>query len=1258
MERKLLSLPSFFVLLLVAGIAFLAAPVVDVQATVPTATVTATTTGGNVVATITFNVAVKATTAGPPPVLAAVGFGREDLSVTKTITMPAAAAVADAPLAAGEWTLTTPSSGANANKVWTVTATKPTNSDGSITVAIKSTAAGLQEAGAGNTDAYVYDATDTQTESFTDHDGTKPTVGIALDSPAGSRSLEPFLVTFTFTDAGGFATAGPTSFALGSINVTGGEATELGSLTGTSSPYTMKAYIQADSGVSEVLIGVAANAVMDAAGNGNDAVPHVRGATDTPPAVPSGTLRVVVDTIKPFVDIGTVTTPASPTAESPVTSIAVTFTVKEESATGAATKTEALGASAARAIVATEVTVEGGTITAPVAKTGTFDAVFTATITPEATATEVTISVNAGAVVDAAGNGNARTMPAKTVSTGYVAPTTPPPTPTVPEEGTALTGGVVGFTFDVNIPARSFVVLAKSPNDAGFTDSLTTEIDIKDDAWQDLTNFMGVGPGGAIDLISPVGRASTSRHELAVNPSQDLVISEIMWGSDEGLGTTDADRAKSQWIELYNTTSAAISGTWELRFTKSATGEGVTNDRLADKFTNFGLTQSNQYWAIPDTAGGAYGQSGRTSSPAANQGTLRRLVSMARKIDFAKVEKLDHDNDSAKNRTKQLEGVPAGDLAGSWEASKDPQGAHLTGRRLGTPGAAPFVTVNTTKISKAVVFNEVANREGDVNDWIELYNPGSSDVTINGWVLSKVTAVDTDEVLFKFESDESIVVPAKGFLLVVNEDPSETSLAAGANVENPDSNANGLPTKFYINSQLKIPEKDYLLILRTEDKKGTDEKIVDIAGNIGAMKLSDPVFKTDLWPLKAWNVIKTDDLTQNNGKTWIRDKGKNLNHADAWKADGGVTGLGIDRAATTMHSGTPGFDNGAVKDKVKDLTESDPVVISEIMFGTGTNNLPQWIELFNPSKTQAVKLNAWRLEVQNAIDPSEVLEVDSNYTLVLPDVRIQPYQTVLIVSTSARNSTRDRFPADRIINIWKTRSLRETINMESARYAILSTIGFHIKLSDPDKKVVDQIGNIDSNRRTPDAPAWTLPGGNLDDGGRASMIRRQGTFGDGTEADTWISAAATAGARQVGIDELYYGSADDLGTPGYRAGGPLPVQLSSFYSKRNDAGAVIITWATESELDNAGFNILRSVSRTGEFTRINAQLIPGAGTTGEKNTYTWTDTSAKPNVLYYYQIEDVSLDGEHRTLRTTRLRGYVGASGKATTIWGELKSRD
>ena len=121
-----------------------------------------------------------------------------------------------------------------------------------------------------------------------------------------------------------------------------------------------------------------------------------------------------------------------------------------------------------------------------------------------------------------------------------------------------------------------------------------------------------------------------------------------------------------------------------------------------------------------------------------------------------------------------------------------------------------------------------------------------------------------------------------------------------------------------------------------------------------------------------------------------------------------------------------------------------------------------------------------------------------------------------------------------------------------------------------------------------------------------------------------------------------------------KGGDPLPVTLSSFKATRTAEGAVI-NWTTESELDNAGFNILRSRTKTGAFEKINAKLIQGAGTTGERSTYTWTDTTAKPNKVYYYQIEDVSYAGVHQTLTTTRLRGLVSAKGKMTTQWADFK---
>lgn len=69
-------------------------------------------------------------------------------------------------------------------------------------------------------------------------------------------------------------------------------------------------------------------------------------------------------------------------------------------------------------------------------------------------------------------------------------------------------------------------------------------------------------------------------------------------------------------------------------------------------------------------------------------------------------------------------------------------------------------------------------------------------------------------------------------------------------------------------------------------------------------------------------------------------------------------------------------------------------------------------------------------------------------------------------------------------------------------------------------------------------------------------------------------------------------------------------------------------------------------------------MVQGAGTTGERPEYTWTDTTAKPNTVYYYRIEDVSHARERKQLATVRLRGLVSATGKRTARWADLKMSD
>ena len=358
--------------------------------------------------------------------------------------------------------------------------------------------------------------------------------------------------------------------------------------------------------------------------------------------------------------------------------------------------------------------------------------------------------------------------------------------------------------------------------------------------------------------------------------------------------------------------------------------------------------------------------------------------------------------------------------------------------------------------------------------------------------------------------------------------------------------------------------------------------------------------------------------------------------------------------------GTPGAANNAtaaavVEEVVEEVvttptaaaaTAAD-IMISEVMIASNDGRLPQWIELANVSGA-AVSLSGWSIAIENDAADDDV--AGESFEIDLGAVEIGADQVALVVSKTGRNSgvgtgTGD-LRADRILDV------QAMVSPDNARYSLISEMAFMISLRAPQTTALvekgDEAGNL--------GMGWEIP---MSEGGRSSLIRREmGDAGEimGTDAAGWVLASDTNldGAYRT----TYYGNDEDSGTPGFNAGGALPVELSGFGAKRDPlTGAAVITWSTQSELNNAGFFIKRSQQQNSRFVIVNPTMIAGAGTTAEKQSYTYTDATADPNIVYYYQIEDVSLDGNRQTLtRAHRLKGHVGAAGKATTTWGELKS--
>ena len=85
---------------------------------------------------------------------------------------------------------------------------------------------------------------------------------------------------------------------------------------------------------------------------------------------------------------------------------------------------------------------------------------------------------------------------------------------------------------------------------------------------------------------------------------------------------------------------------------------------------------------------------------------------------------------------------------------------------------------------------------------------------------------------------------------------------------------------------------------------------------------------------------------------------------------------------------------------------------------------------------------------------------------------------------------------------------------------------------------------------------------------------------------------------------------------------PLLVELESFDVTPLD-GAVKVAWATRSEIENQGFNVIREEALRRGSQNVNVSLIPGRGDSLTGVRYEFTDATAVNGVAYRYYLEDI-----------------------------------
>ena len=873
----------------------------------------------------------------------------------------------------------------------------------------------------------------------------------------------------------------------------------------------------------------------------------------------------------------------------------------------------------------------------------------------------------------------------------------------------------------IAIPKNSFVVVVRDATLGVAEGSIVPEghvfrAGVTKVEWATMPNLQELfdrttpGGGGALAVEDAADPANISVGKVG--------ISEIMWGIDEGhLGL--ASQSASQWIELHNISDKNVMVKLHSLTGRDITDDtkltGNLTAPIIDVVTNFFNNRPGGVaWDVP-------GSNGNTVSGTSFVSMARILPDKKDAYaDADKARYNNRDGRASGHWTTSSnayvrKAVSVGDVQVVYEYKGTPGQVNSF-----KPATQPHTRDSRTNVpSDTIVINEVANRsDADKKyEWIELRNASGNQINLRKYRISKAIDNNTDQLLIDFPNDDKAQIPAGGVLLLVASDPATDSnhpLVPGRNVSK--SQAEHLqwewnsPIRYKVisfqNNGLPDSGKFVLIVRRPDDASknnpaelGKDDldKIVDIAGwddNLGKSGYSNAVSSTDLWPLKAFKAPFTDRNSfkvntvhrrqytkTNDGRSGVgAHENKNQDDRAAFR-DAGFTGVGYKRRITggAAYEGTPGYDNNALKSR--DGVITGPVYISEIMYAGGQNDtLPQWIELRNPSKTVGANLHNWRLTIINH-DSTDADGTQwggkADASILLNNLKIDPNSAVLIASSRAPRFN-VRLPNTDIFTLFP--AYRNTFGMSGPGSDVINIYGFkitlHAKGNEASSKwqLVDEVSNLvdrrDANRgeRTDteryDDPRWAWPDAHTADGNRISVARANmntATEGynrgiaDGKTAAGWVLSSDDG--RTQRIDVTYYGHENDKSTPGQNVRSPLPVSLS-YFRPTLENGEVVIRWTTESELDNAGFNILRSDSQNGEFKQVNSELVQGAGTTGERNTYKWVDESAKLGVVYYYQIEDVSFAGERQTLTTTKLKGLISAKNKLTTLWGGLKSQD
>lgn len=231
----------------------------------------------------------------------------------------------------------------------------------------------------------------------------------------------------------------------------------------------------------------------------------------------------------------------------------------------------------------------------------------------------------------------------------------------------------------------------------------------------------------ALALIIPLaGCSGTDDNPSASNSntggetsSQDIYITEIM--SSNSTGLTDADGEYSDWIELYNASSSRIS----------LSGYYLSdNEQRPQKFELPAYTMEPGSYLVIFASGKnkMVDSEIHTNFAISSKGETITLL----KPDGTYASRVEVPEAASKDISYGvvLEGADAGKFM--WFAVPTPGAANSGSHAQSIDGLqfdTPLLYINEYMNSNTYTLYD---SEGDYNDWVEIYNPGSEEIDLSG----------------------------------------------------------------------------------------------------------------------------------------------------------------------------------------------------------------------------------------------------------------------------------------------------------------------------------------------------------------------------------------------------------------------------------------------------------------------------------------------------------------------------------------------